>query len=96
MALFALVIVVVNRCARELKVPITCKIRIFEDIQRTIEYAQMLERAGAKVCIEVTIFLLIIRQQHISEHFRHVLENKFKEGQNIVIIIFWCEHNVTT
>lgn len=41
--------VAVSRCSRELKVPVTCKIRIFDDVQRTVEYAQMLERAGAKV-----------------------------------------------
>jgi len=41
--------VAVSRCARELKVPVTCKIRVFDDIQRTVEYAKMLERAGAKV-----------------------------------------------
>jgi tRNA-dihydrouridine synthase 1 len=39
----------VNRCARELKIPITCKIRVFDDVQRSIEYAKMLERAGAKL-----------------------------------------------
>jgi len=39
----------VSRCARELKVPITCKIRIFDDVQRTVDYAKMLEQAGAKV-----------------------------------------------
>ena len=46
---FPVVLVAVSRCARELTVPITCKIRIFDDVQRTVEYAQMLERAGAKV-----------------------------------------------
>jgi len=48
-ATFIVMFIAVSRCARELKVPITCKIRIFDDVQRTVNYAKMLERAGAKV-----------------------------------------------
>ncbi|XP_075159478.1 dihydrouridine synthase 1 [Haematobia irritans] len=32
-----------------LKVPVTCKIRIFEDRQRTIRYAKMLEKSGCQL-----------------------------------------------
>ena len=48
--------IAVRRCASELKIPITCKIRIFDDIQRTVDYAKMLETAGAKVPYMVLLF----------------------------------------
>jgi hypothetical protein len=37
----------VRHLATNLEVPITVKIRRFDCVQRTVEYAQMLERAGA-------------------------------------------------
>lgn len=40
---------IVSKAACELDVPVWCKIRIFDDLQRTIDYARMLESAGASV-----------------------------------------------
>ena len=40
---------IVRTCAEGLDVPVTCKIRMFPDLQKTIAYAQMLERAGASL-----------------------------------------------
>lgn len=40
---------IVNTLHTKLSVPVTCKIRIFEDRQRTIEYAKMLEAAGCQL-----------------------------------------------
>ena len=32
-----------------LKVPVTCKIRVFPEVEKTLAYARMLERAGCSV-----------------------------------------------
>lgn len=39
----------VTALAQGLKVPVTCKIRVFPDKERTLAYARMLERAGCSV-----------------------------------------------
>jgi tRNA-dihydrouridine synthase 1 len=40
---------IINLLHRELPVPVTCKIRIFPDIEKTIEYVDMLVEAGAQM-----------------------------------------------
>lgn len=40
---------IVSTAVRELDIPVWCKIRVFSDVQRTIDYARMLESAGASV-----------------------------------------------
>jgi tRNA-dihydrouridine synthase 1 len=39
----------VRKASSTIKVPITCKIRVFEDPRRTVDYARMLEAAGASL-----------------------------------------------
>lgn len=39
----------VKTLRQNLKVPVSCKIRIFEDVTRTITYAKMLEEAGCQL-----------------------------------------------
>ncbi|CRK92302.1 CLUMA_CG005862, isoform A [Clunio marinus] len=40
---------IVSTLHQHLQVPVTCKIRIFDDESKTIKYAQMLESAGAQI-----------------------------------------------
>ncbi len=39
----------VSVLATSLNVPVTCKIRIFPELQRTLEYARMLQAAGCSI-----------------------------------------------
>ncbi|XP_048762368.1 tRNA-dihydrouridine(16/17) synthase [NAD(P)(+)]-like isoform X2 [Ostrea edulis] len=39
----------VELCHQKLKVPVTCKIRMFESKEKTVLYAQMLEKAGCQL-----------------------------------------------
>lgn len=53
-ALFALLhgrplLSTVKLANEKLSVPITCKIRVFTEVDKTVRYAQMLERAGCQV-----------------------------------------------
>ncbi|KAF7395472.1 hypothetical protein HZH68_009522 [Vespula germanica] len=40
---------IVNTVSAGLRIPLTCKLRVFPDIDKTIEYARMLENAGASM-----------------------------------------------
>lgn len=39
----------VNTLHNNLSIPVTAKFRVFPTVERTVEYAKMLERAGAQI-----------------------------------------------
>ncbi|XP_033224562.1 tRNA-dihydrouridine(16/17) synthase [NAD(P)(+)]-like [Belonocnema kinseyi] len=40
---------IVSTLSKSLHIPVTCKLRVFTDVDKTIAYAQMLEKAGASL-----------------------------------------------
>lgn len=40
---------IVTLLHKELSVPVTCTIRVFPEVQKTIEYAKMIEKAGCQI-----------------------------------------------
>lgn len=49
---YLFVVLAVRRIREEVCIPVSCKIRIFPDVKKTIQYAQALEKAG---CYMLTV-----------------------------------------
>jgi len=59
----------VKTACERIKKPITCKIRVYESIEKTVAYAKRLERAGAKVTISFSLLFLCEERGGGSESF---------------------------
>lgn len=46
---WGLIYEIVSACSKNIKVPLFCKIRVFQSIEKTVEYARIFERAGASL-----------------------------------------------
>jgi tRNA-dihydrouridine synthase 1 len=49
MKLTLLFVLTVNVLHTNLSIPVTAKFRVFPTVEKTVEYAKMLERAGAQI-----------------------------------------------
>lgn len=47
----------VSNAVKNLKVPVTAKIRVFEDIQKSVDYAKMIEKTGISVR---SVFVVVV------------------------------------
>lgn len=41
--------IIVNTLHNNLSIPVTAKIRVFQDVEKTVHYAKMIESAGAQI-----------------------------------------------
>ena len=76
--------------SRELKVPVTCKMRVFDDIKQSIDFALMLQDAGCKV---FHWLLLLFEWTSIDDCYSRK-EKRTKESQFSRWLEFHCRNHV--